>query len=52
MADFALHGEIVARCLGYDENVFLNAFNENIRRQSDELLETNPLAMTVFQFVE
>jgi hypothetical protein len=23
MADFALHGEIVARSLGYDENVFL-----------------------------
>jgi hypothetical protein len=52
MADFALHGEIVARYLGYDENVFLNAFNENVRLQSDELLETNPLAMTVFQFVQ
>jgi hypothetical protein len=48
MADFALHGEIVARCLGYDENVFLNAFNENIKLQSDELLEVNPLAMLCF----
>src|SRR5205807_2054004 len=36
MADFALHGEIVARCLGYNEGIFLNAFNENIRLQTDE----------------
>lgn len=52
MADFAIHGEIVARCLGYDEGLFLNAFNENIRLQTDELIESNPLAMTVFQFVQ
>jgi hypothetical protein len=52
MADFAIHGEIVARCLGYDKNVFLKAFNENIRVQSNELIESNPLAMTVFQFVQ
>ena len=34
MADFAIHGEIVARCLGYDKNIFLNAFNENITAMS------------------
>jgi hypothetical protein len=52
MADFAIHGEIVARCLGYDKDVFLNAFNDNIKLQADELLESNPLAMTIFQFIE
>ena len=52
MADFAIHGEIVARCIGYDKGVFLKAFNENTKLQSAELIESNPLAMTVFQFVQ
>ena len=34
MADFAIHGEIVARCIGYDKGVFLKAFNENTKLQS------------------
>ena len=52
MADFAIHGEVVARCLGYNDNVFLNAFNENVKLQSDELIESSPLAMAVYHFVQ
>lgn len=44
MADSAEWGEIISRCLGYEDNEFLNAYYENISNQNDEVIESSPVA--------
>ncbi|HEX9677756.1 hypothetical protein [Nitrososphaera sp.] len=52
MADFAEYGELIARCMGYNENEFTRAYFENIKLQSVEVLEANPVATAVMKLME
>lgn len=52
MADFAESCEIISRCLGYPENLFINTYRENIEDQNDEIIETNPIAESLIAFME
>lgn len=52
MADFAEWCEISSRCMGNPDNAFINAYQENIDNQNDEIIESNPVAETVITFME
>lgn len=52
MADFAEWGEIIARCLGYNNNEFIKAYYENINSQNDEVIESSPVAEAILLFVK
>ena len=45
MSEFAEYGEIIARVMGYEENKFTNAYNKNIEKQTEEVLESSPVAI-------
>ena len=51
MADFADWGEIISRCLGYEKNEFINAYQENILNQNDEVIEASPVAEALLLFI-
>ena len=44
MTDFAECAEIISRCMGNPDNLFLDAFYENIKLQTEEVLETSAVA--------
>lgn len=52
MADFAEWCEIISRCMGNPDNAFINAYQENIDNQNDEIIESNPVAETLITFME
>lgn len=45
MSEFAEYGEMIARVMGYEENRFINAYNKNIEKQSEEVLESSLVAI-------
>jgi hypothetical protein len=45
MADFAEYGEIISRCMGNEDNAFLDAYNENTQLQIDEVIESSEVAI-------
>jgi hypothetical protein len=47
MADFAEMGELIARCLGYQEGKFTEAYNRNIGFTNEEAVDANPVATAV-----
>ncbi len=47
MADFAEIGELISRCLGYDEGKFTEAYNRNIGFTNEEAIEANPIPTAV-----
>ena len=51
MADWTEYSEIIARCMGYEENEFLKAYNENIGFQSDEVINASPVAMALINYI-
>ena len=44
MADFAEMGELVARCLGYKDNEFTEAYCLNIGLINQEAIDSSPTA--------
>jgi hypothetical protein len=52
MADWAGHCEIIARCMGYEENEFLKAYENNVQIQVEEVMETSQVATCLARFVE
>ncbi len=52
MADFAEIGEIACRCMGYDDNRFLNAYYKNIQLQVDEAIAANLVSNAIIKFME
>jgi len=52
MADFAEIGEIIARCMGYQENEFLKAYFDNINIQIDEAIEASPTSIAIIYLLE
>ena len=51
MADWTEYGEIVSRCMGNEDEKFLNAYYKNIDLQIEEVLESSPLAIVVRDFI-
>jgi hypothetical protein len=52
MADFAEIGEIACRCMGYDDNRFLNAYYKNIQLQVDVAIAANLVSNAIIKFME
>ena len=52
MADYAAFAAAAAIALGSNENEFLQAFNQNIKRQNQTAIESSPVAQVVLQFME
>ncbi|MGA9841452.1 MAG: hypothetical protein WBQ25_03985, partial [Nitrososphaeraceae archaeon] len=52
MADFAEMGELVARCLGYKDNEFTEAYNRNIGFTNQEAIESSPVATVIIAMME
>lgn len=52
MVDFAYWGTAIAMALGYKENDFIDALSRNVRRQVEELVQSNPVAAAVKRFME
>ena len=47
MADFAEMGELIARCLGYPNGKFTEAYNRNIGFRNEEAVDANPVATAI-----
>ncbi len=52
MADFARWGAAIAVALGYSQEEFLTALEENSRIRNDEVVMTNPVATAVLSLME
>jgi hypothetical protein len=52
MADFAEIGEIISRCMGYQDNEFLDAYYKNINILTDEAIEAHPVATAIVRFMK
>jgi len=44
MADFAEYGEIISRCMGFEDNEFLGAYGRNIKAQTDDIIDSSQIA--------
>lgn len=51
MADWAIWGCAIAEALGYHKEEFLNAYESNVNRQAEMLLNENIVATTLFSFM-
>ena len=51
MADWTEYGEIIARCMGCQDNEFLKAYNENIGIQLDEVISSSPVATALINYI-
>ena len=51
MADWAEWCEVISRCMGEKDNAFINAYNENINLQIEEVIEGSDLAIAVRELV-
>jgi hypothetical protein len=52
MADWAGYGEIIARCMGLEENKFIEAYKNNAKLQIEEVMETSLVAACINHFVD
>ena len=52
MADFAEIGEIISRCMGYQENEFLDVYHKNINILTEEAIEAHPVAIAIVRFMK
>ena len=51
MADWTEYSEIIARCMGYEDNELVKAYNENEGLQLDEVLNSNPVATVLIKYM-
>jgi hypothetical protein len=52
MADFEKYAEIISQCMDYEPMKFINAYHENKKLKTDNVLETSPVAKAVIEFME
>ena len=52
MADFAETGELIARCMGNNPEEFTRAYFNNIKLQTQEVLESNQVATAIMKLME
>jgi hypothetical protein len=50
MTEFSKYGEIIARCMGYKDNEFINAYERNRVVQAEEIIESSQVA-TVLMYM-
>jgi hypothetical protein len=51
IADWTEYGEIIARCMGYKPEEFLTAYYNNLKLQTEEVLESSPVAIALIDFM-
>jgi hypothetical protein len=47
MTEFSKYGEIIARCMGYPKDEFINVYESNRQIQVDEIIESSQLATVI-----
>lgn len=52
MADFTRWGCAIAQALGYTQEAFLAAYNQNISNQNDEAIEASPVGISIIAFMD
>jgi hypothetical protein len=52
LADWAETCELIARCIGYKDNQFIEAFRNNVKLQNEAAVEDSAVAQTVIAFME
>jgi len=52
MADFEKYAEVISQCMGYEPLRFINAYHENKKLKTDNVLESNPVARAIMDFME
>jgi hypothetical protein len=52
MTDFAEIGEIISRCMSYENNKFLDAYYRNIDLQVEEAIASNPVGTAIAKLME
>jgi len=52
MADFAKWGSAIAEVMDHPQGAFLDAYNQNIASQTEEALQSNPVAVTLLTLME
>jgi hypothetical protein len=51
LADFVIWGELISRVIGNKENEFLNAWYQNVQQQNVTVVQNNPFAGLVIDYV-
>ena len=51
LADFVIWGELISRVIGNKENEFLNAWYQNVQQQNVTVVQNNPFAGLVVDYV-
>jgi hypothetical protein len=51
LADFVIWGELISRVIGNKENEFLNAWYQNVQQQNVTVIQNNPFAGLVIDYV-
>lgn len=51
MADWTEYGEIISRCIGHKDSEFLTAYYNNIKLQTEEVLESSPVAIALIDYM-
>ena len=52
MADWAEHCEIIAHCMGEKDGAFMEAYNQNIDLQTQEVIEANDVAIALIILID
>lgn len=52
MADFAVWGCAIAQALGYKQEDFLTAYDENQANQNDEVVQSTPVTLAILRLIE
>ena len=52
MADWAQIGEIISRCLGYPEEAFIKAYQNNLAKQNQHALEASQVAQAMIRLMQ
>jgi len=51
MAEFAEYGEVISRIMGYPDNEFIDAYNENRKLQTQEVLDASVVATAIIELM-
>jgi hypothetical protein len=52
LADWAETCELISRCMGYEDNEFIEAFRRNVKLQNEAAVEDSAIAQTIIAFME
>jgi hypothetical protein len=52
LADWAEACELISRCMGYEDNQFIEAFRRNVKLQNEAAIEDSAIAQMIIRFME